>query len=103
MVSFCTYQGVVGIHDTEPYIYSDKRHYWRHKAIVPLSYTDLPVDVLTFSGEPTAAEYGIYYVTTRVIMQPNVKTEDGEPCLQLYANTVHVLSSFKLPSFSCLN
>ena len=25
-------------HDAEPYVYFDKRRYWRHKAVFPLSY-----------------------------------------------------------------
>ncbi|KIM50840.1 hypothetical protein SCLCIDRAFT_33946 [Scleroderma citrinum Foug A] len=87
MGSFCTYQGIVGIHTSEPYIYSDKRRYWKHDAVVPVVQTDVPVDVLTFGGEAAAMEGSIYYVTARTILQPNPKSEEGEFRLQLYANT----------------
>ncbi|KIM54011.1 hypothetical protein SCLCIDRAFT_11422 [Scleroderma citrinum Foug A] len=76
MGSFCAYQGIVGIHTSEPYIYSDKHRYWKRDAVVPVVQTDVPVDVLTFGGEAAATEDSIYYITARAILQPNPKSEE---------------------------
>ena len=46
MANCHTYQGIVGIQESNLYIYSDRRRYRKYDAIVPIMQDDLPVDVL---------------------------------------------------------
>jgi len=96
MGSFCAYQGIVGIHTSEPYIYSDCR-YCKHGTILPVMQTDLPVDVLIFVGEAAATKDSIYCVAARTILQPNLKSGEGAFQLQLFAKSSTVSNGFFLP------
>lgn len=45
MADFCTYQGIVQVHQGELSVYSDRRGYSKHNAVVSITQDDLPVDV----------------------------------------------------------
>lgn len=100
MASACSIHGVLGILNGRPFEYAPKKTFWIHDTYLPLpdDRQDFGLNVLTFGGDPSPLNDGIYFVNGRVILHIAWGTDTSRrtPTVQVFANDVSCLFSLCL-------
>jgi hypothetical protein len=74
MSNVCGVHGTVSVSGEIAFQFAEKKWFWLHDGFLALFNfaSDLKVQVLTFGGNPSSIDDGLYFVDARVVFLPNV-------------------------------